>query len=125
MVPVFKKDNKQELKIYLPISLLPVSSKIFERLLYESMFKFFTENNLISPNQSGFKPGDSCINQLLSFTHQIFKSLNNGDEVRSVFLDMSKAFDKVWHKGLIFKLKQNSILGNLLSTLTDFLTLRK
>ena len=125
MVPVFKKDNKQELKIYLPISLLPVSSKIFERLLYESMFKFFTENNLISPNQSGFKPGDSCINQLLSFTHQIFKSLNNGDEVRSVFLDMSKAFDKVWHKGLIFKLKQNSISGNLLSTLTDFLTLRK
>ena len=56
---------------------------------------------------------------------QIFKSLDNGHEVRLVFLDMSKAFDKVWHKGLIFKLKQNGISGNLLSTLTDFLTLRK
>ena len=56
---------------------------------------------------------------------QIFKSLDNGHEVRFVFLDMSKAFDKVWHKGLIFKLKQNGISGNLLSTLTDFLTLRK
>ena len=89
------------------------------------MFKFFTENNLISLNQSGFKPGDSCVNQLLAITHQIFKSLDNGHEVRSVFLDMSKAFDKVWHKGLIFKLKQNGISGNLLSTLTDFLTLRK
>ena len=118
-----KKNNKQELKNYRPISLLPVSSKIFDRLLYDSMSKFFTENNLISLNQSGFKPGDSCVNQLL--THQIFKSLDNGHEVRSVFSDMFKALDKVWHKGLIFKLKQNGISGNLLSTLTDFLTLRK
>ena len=62
VVPVFKKNNKQELKNYRPISLLPVSGKIFERLLYSSMFKFFTDNNLISQNQSGFKPGDSCTN---------------------------------------------------------------
>ena len=125
VVPVFKTSNKQELKNYRPISLLPVSSKIFERLLYDSMFKFFTENNLILLNQSGFKPGDSCVSQLLSITHQIFKSLDNVHEVRSVSLDMSKAFDKVWHKGLIFKLKRNGISVNLLSTLTDFLTLRK
>ena len=123
--PVFKKNNKQELKNYSPISFLPVSSKIFERLLYGSMFKFFTENNLISLNQSDFKPGDSCVNQLLLIKHQILKSPDNGHEARSVFLDMSKAFDKVWHKGLIFKLKQNGISGNLLSTVTDFLTLRK
>ena len=120
-----KKKNKQELKNYRPISLLPVSSKIFERLLYDSMFKFFTENNLISPNQSGFKPGGSFVNKILSITHQTFKSLDNGHDVYSVFLDMSKAFDKVWHKGLIFKLKQNGISGNLLSTPIDFLTLRK
>ena len=62
VVPAFKKNNKQELKNYRPISLLPVSGKIFERLLYNSMFKFFTDNNLISQNQSGFKPGDSCTN---------------------------------------------------------------
>ena len=57
--------------------------------------------------------------------HQVFKSLDNGHEVRSVSLDMSKAFDNVWHKGLIFKLKQNGISDNLLNTLTDFLKLRK
>ena len=90
-----RKNNKQELKNYRPIYLLPVSSKIFESLSYDSMFKFFTENNLMSLNQSGFKPGDSLVNQLLSIAHQIFKSLDNGLEVRSVFLDMSKAFDKV------------------------------
>ena len=92
--PSKKKNNKHELKNYCPISLLPVSSKIFECLLYDSMFKFFTENNLISLNQSGFKKVDSCVNQLLSITHQIFESLDNGHEVRSVFLGMSKAFDK-------------------------------
>ena len=126
VVPIFKKkNNKQEVKNYSLISLLPVSSKVFERLLYGSMFKFFTENSLISQNQSGFKPGDSCTNQHLSITHQIYKSFDDGHEVGFVFLDMSKAFDKVWHKGLIFKLKQNGISGNLLSTLSDFLKLRK
>ena len=60
------------------------------------MFSFFTDNGLISQNQSGFKPGDSCINQLLSITHEIYKSFDDGWEVRGVFLDISKAFDKVW-----------------------------
>ena len=89
------------------------------------MFKFFTSNNLISPNQSGFKPGDSCINQLLSITHEIYKSFDDGLEVRGVFLDISKAFDKIWHEGLIFKLKQNGISGKLLQILSDFLSNRK
>ena len=89
------------------------------------MFKIFAENNLISQNQSGFKPGESCTNQLLSITYQIYKSFDDGHEVHSVFLNMSKAFDKVWHKGLVFKLKENGISGNLLSTLTDFMKLRK
>ena len=52
-------------------------------------------NNLISENQSGFKPGDSCVNQLISITHEIFASFDKGLEVRGVFLDISKAFDKV------------------------------
>ena len=89
------------------------------------MFSFLLENNLVSPNQSGFKPGDSCINQLLSITHEIFQSFDEGFEVRSVFLDISKAFDKVWHKGLIFKPSQNGISGNLLDLLSDFLSDRK
>ena len=89
------------------------------------MFRFLIENNLISSNQSGFKPGDSCINQLLSITHEIYKSFDDGFEVRGVFLDISKAFDKVWHKGIIFKLQQNGISGKLLCVLSDFLKDRK
>ena len=64
VVPVHKRNNKQLIENYGPISLLPVCGKILERLIYNKMFEFFTENELISQNQSGFKPGDSCISQL-------------------------------------------------------------
>ena len=92
VVAVHKKGDKQILK---PISLLPIAGKIFERLLYDRMFEFFIANNLISKNQSGFRPGDSCINQLLSITHEIYQSFDDNLEVRAIFLDISKAFDKV------------------------------
>ena len=67
------------------------------------------------------------INQLLSITHDysIYKQFGDGLDVRGVFLDISKAFNKVWHKGLLYKLKQNGILDNLLDTITDFLNSRK
>ena len=89
------------------------------------MFTFFTENNLTSPNQSGFRPGNSCVNQLLAITHEIHKLFDEGFEVRRVFLDIFKAFDKAWHEGLILKLNQNGISGNLLKLLRDFLSCRK
>ena len=125
VVPIHKKDDKQFLSNYRPASLLPICGKISERLIFNEMFKFFIENELISPNQSGFKPGDSCTNQLLAITHEIYKSFDEGFEVRGVFLDISKTFDKVWHEGLIFKLKQNGISGNLINLLCDFLRNRK
>ena len=89
------------------------------------MFGFFTENNPISQHQSGFKPGDFCINQLLSITPENYQSFDEGFDVSSVFLDVSETFDKVWHDGLIFKLKQNGISGNLLNLLSNFLRNRK
>ena len=89
------------------------------------MFGFFIENDLISQHQSGFKPGDSCINQLLSITHEIYQSFDEGFDVRIIFLDISKAFDKLWHDGIIFKLKQNGISGNLLNLLSNFLRIIK
>ena len=74
------------------------------------------------PNQSGFRTGDSYINQLLSITHDIYYSFDEGFETRGIFLDISKAFDKVWHKGLIYKLRLYGFSGDLLSLLIDFLT---
>ena len=76
---------------------------------------------------SGFRPGDSVTNQLLSFVHEIHKAFDDNKylEVRSVYLDMSKAFDKVWHEGLIFKLKQNGVEGNLSKLFSNYLSNRK
>ena len=85
------------------------------------MFEFFSENELISHNESGFKTGDSYINQLLCITHNIYQSLDDGLETKDVFLDISKAFDKVWHEGFLFKLNQNNVSGKLLTVITDFL----
>ena len=78
---------------------------------------------VIITNQSGFKTGDSCINELISITHKfkIYKSFDDGYEVCGVFLDISKAFDKVWHQCLHYKLRQDGISSEGLNTLTDFL----
>ena len=107
------------------LSLLPICSKIFEQLIFNKMFGFFIENDVISQHQSGFKPGDSCISQLLSITHETYQSFDEGFDVSSVFCNMSKAFDKVWHDGIIFKLKHNGISSNLLNLLSSFLRNRK
>ena len=98
-MPVHKKGDHQCVKNCRPVSALPEFSKIFERIIYNAVFKHFSDNNLTSSNQSGFKPGDSCINQLVAITHGIFKGFDDAFEVRGVFLDMdiSKAFDKVWY----------------------------
>ena len=93
--------------------------------MFNEMFEFFVEKKLISSSQSDFKPGDYCINQLLSITHEIYSSFDEGLEVRSVLLDISKAFDKVWHDDIVFKLTQNGISENLLNLLHDFLNERK
>ena len=102
-VPVHKKNDKQLVKKYYPISLLPVCGRSVECILYNSLFNSLNQNYLTSPAQSGFRPGDSCINQLLSITHEIYYSMDKGCEIYGVFLDISKGFDKVWHDGLIFK----------------------
>ena len=117
VVSVHKRNNKQVTENYRPISLLPVCGK--------KMFEFFTENKLISQNQPGFKPRDSCISQLLCITHDIYQSLDDGLETRAVFLDISKAFDKVWREGLFFKLKLNGKSDNLLNIIINFLYQRK
>ena len=70
------------------------------------MFTYFIENNLISENQSGFRPGDSCVNQLLAITLEIFSSFENNYKVQGLFLEISKAFVKVGTRELSTNLNQ-------------------
>ena len=70
--PIHNRGDKQIIEKYQPISLLPITGRIIERLLYDRIFEFFGESRLISVNQSGFKPGDSCVYQLLSVSDEIY-----------------------------------------------------
>ena len=83
------------------------------------MFEFFTKNDLISHNQPGFNHGTPAS---ISYNVSLTIFINHSMMVlrRGVFLDTSKAFDKVWHEGILFKLKQNGISGNVLNVITDF-----
>ena len=103
---------------------MPIISKIFEKLIVNKLFKFFENKNLLSKHQSGFRLGDSCIYQRLTISHDIILSFGGSPtlETRSVFLDIFKAFDRVWHNGLLFKLKKDCASGNLFELITSFLS---
>ena len=117
--------DTKTLESYCPVSSLHVCEKILERLMFNKIFNFSIENKLILSNQSGFKPDDSCINQPLSITREMYESFDVELKVRSVRLDISKAFHKVWHDGIIYKLTQNGVSENLLNFSEGFLKGRK
>ena len=110
-----QKGNRQLKMNYRPISLLPICGKILENIVFDQVYSFLNVNNLLSNNQSGFRPGDSAIYQLISITSIIYETFEKYDETRALFLDIPKAFDKVWHDEFIFKLKCNGISRSLFS----------
>ena len=77
---------------YRPISLLPICGKILEKIIFDQVYSFLNDNKLITKNQSGFRPGDSTINQLLFLVNEIHEAFCDpkSREVRAVFLDISK-----------------------------------
>ena len=102
-----KKEDKTLIKNNRPICLLPIFGKIFGRVICNSLFNYFKSNKLFTPSESGFLLGDPSIAQLLSKIHEIQTVFDNNPivDVRGVFLDISKAFDKLWYDVLVFKLK--------------------
>ena len=96
----------------------------FVKLISNELFKFFEDRNLLSNHQSGFRPSNSCIYQLLKITHNIFLSFDYNPplEICSVFPDISKTYERVWRNGLLFKLKQNGFSGNLFQLIKSFLS---
>ena len=119
--------DTQCIKNYCPVFLLLVWGKVFEWLLIPTRFHFFLKI-IWSVQQSEFRPGDSCNSQLLLLkTHEILSAFDDYHEFRGVFLDISKAFDRkyIWHKGLLFKLQQKGVLGELITLIKDFSDCKK
>ena len=97
---------------------------MFERLVFNALYEYLAQNNLLTSKNSGFKANDSTINQLVYILHNIYNGLEQSKEARMVFLDVSKAFDKVWHPGLLFKLRQLGISDNLVAWIDSYLSNR-
>ena len=115
IISVHKKNFKQIVNNCRPVSLLPIYLKIFEKLTFYSIYELVNENNIFNDNQSGFRPNDSRIHQLIAITYNIFNVFNTNPslEVHGVFLDLSEAFDRVWRDGFLYKLRSNRIDDNL------------
>ena len=77
VTPNFKKGDKQLIKNYRPISLLPICGKIFGKIIFNSLYAYLHTNNLITKNQSGFRPGDSTTNQLLYLLDEIHQAFDS------------------------------------------------
>ena len=94
---MFQFTKKDLIKNYRPVSLLPIFGNFFERLICNSLFKYIDENELLYSNQSGFRPFNSNANQLLSINHDFFSNFDwdPPKDIHAVFLDISKAFDKI------------------------------
>ena len=110
IIPVHKKNDKLLVTNYQPTYLL----RIFEKIIFNKIFHFLLEEKLLKPN---------LLNQLLAITHEILEvfDCNAPLEVRSVFLDISKAFDKVWHESLLYKLRSMGISGELYNLLGNYI----
>ena len=123
--PIPKGGSAASVSNYRPISLLSCLEKVPERVVFKHLYNHFRDNDILSPLQSGFIPGDSTTNQLTFLYNTFCKALDARKEVRVVFCDVSKAFDRVWHKGLLCKLKAAGVSGNILSWFSSYLSERR
>ena len=110
------------MKNYRPISLLPLISKILERCVFYNIKNHVFEQ--LNPCQHGFVPGKSCVTQLIEVFEQIGYKLDNGEQIDVIYIDMSKAFDKVSHSQLVDRLHDFGFCGNILKWFSSYLSNR-
>ena len=109
----YKRAHESQLSNYRSISLLKSEDKVFERLIFKQLFNHLRDNNVLTSMQSGFIPGESTVNQLTFLYNTFCRARDDGKEVRVFFCDINKAFDRVWHAGLIHKLEAAGASGCL------------
>ena len=121
VVPIFKSGDPSLLTNYRPISILSFFSKVFKRIVYHYLFDFICTNNILYDYQFGFRPKHSTQHAIITLIDKITKSLDNGDIVISLFIDLKKAFDTVDHRIPLRKLYAYGIRGTMLKWIESYL----
>ena len=125
VTPIFKKGAKNSPGNYRPVSLTSIPCKLMESVMKDEILDFLLRHNLLNNTQHGFLPNKSCTTNLLQFMEKITDLFDNSIPVDVIYLDFSKAFDKVPHKRLLAKMKSLGIKGRLLTWTEAWLTNRK
>ena len=123
--PVFKKGDRQKKKNYRPVSLLSSTGKVLERLVFNKVYDYCKNNDLLTWRNSGYKNMDSTTNRLIYIVNKIYKHMDNKEDTCLVFLDQSKAFDRIHHESLTYKMRRMGIEGTLLNLLNNYLCNRQ
>ena len=121
VVPIFKKGDRSVMSNYRPISLTSIVGKMLESIIARRIREHLNLYNLINESQHGFTKGKSCVTNLLSFYRSVFEATDNDDNYDIIYLDFSKAFDKVPHERLLRKIKAHGIVGKVLNWITSWL----
>ena len=124
VIPVFKKGDSKLINNYRPISLLPVISKVLEKIIANQLSQYFEDNKLFHDNQYGFRTGLSSEYATIELTDRILSNMDRNEIPFSIFLDLSKAFDTLDHTILLQKLKHYGIDGKALHLCESYLTNR-
>ena len=123
--PIYKSEKKYALSNYRPISVLPCFSKILERIMYNRLYNYLNENEILNDKQLCFRAGHSTEHAILELNDQASNAFDNKNFVLGVFIDLSKAFDTVDHNILLQKLSMHSVKRNNLKWSHSYLSNQK
>ena len=122
MVPIFKAGDSSALTNYRPISVLTFFAKVFEKIVYNKLLNFISDNNILYDHQYGFRKGRSTQQAIITLVDKITKSQDIGDIVITLLIDLKKAFDTIDHRILLRKLYSYGIRGSMLKWMESYLT---
>ena len=122
VVPIFKAGDSSALTNYRPISVLTFFAKVFEKIVYNKLLNFISDNNILYDHQYGFRKGRSTQQAIITLVDKITKSQDKGDIVITLLIDLKKAFDTIDHRILLRKLYSYGIRGSMLKWMESYLT---